>query len=91
MFFSLKHTAPEDKANTAKQELDNCYKKIAGLETRIHDLTLRTSIVSIFSAAAGWSSRAASDILSLSVRVRGSSTDSQLSDSVNLRGFSLTN
>lgn len=36
---------PVDQANTAKQELEKCYKRIADLETRIHDLTLRSSTV----------------------------------------------
>ena len=32
--------------STVKQELEKCYKRIADLETRIHDLTLQNSIVS---------------------------------------------
>ena len=32
--------------STAKQELEKCYKRIADLEIRIHDLTLQNSIVS---------------------------------------------
>ena len=35
-----------DDTSTAKQELEKCYKRIADLETRIHDLTLQTSVVS---------------------------------------------
>ena len=35
-----------DDTSTAKQELEKCYKRIADLETRIHDLTLQNSIVS---------------------------------------------
>ena len=35
-----------DDTSTAKQELEKCYKRIADLETRIHDLTLQNSVVS---------------------------------------------
>ena len=35
-----------DETSTAKLELEKCYKRIADLETRIHDLTLQMSIVS---------------------------------------------
>ena len=35
-----------DDTSTVKQELDKCYKRIADLETRIHDLTLQNSVVS---------------------------------------------
>ena len=38
--------ATVDDTSTAKQELEKCYKRIADLETRIHDLTLQNSIVS---------------------------------------------
>ena len=40
--------ASVNAASTAKQELHICYKKIADLETRIHGLTLMTSIVSMY-------------------------------------------
>ena len=38
--------AQADEASTVKQELEKCYKRIADLETRIHDLTLQTTAVS---------------------------------------------
>ena len=43
--------ASVDEASTAKQELHLCYKKIADLETRIHGLTLMTSIVSMYTCS----------------------------------------
>ena len=39
-------TTGGDDTSTAKQELEKCYKRIADLETRIHDLTLQNSVVS---------------------------------------------
>ena len=39
-------TTARDDTSTAKQELEKCYKRIADLETRIHDLTLQNSVVS---------------------------------------------
>ena len=38
--------AQADEASTVKQELEKCYKRIADLETRVHDLTLQTTVVS---------------------------------------------
>ena len=35
-----------DDTSTVKQELENYYKRIADLETRIHDLALQNSVVS---------------------------------------------
>ena len=43
---SLLPKPPLAEASTVKQELEKCYKKIADLETRIHDLTLQTTAVS---------------------------------------------
>ena len=37
-----------DETSTAKQEVEKCYKRIADLETRIHDLTLQISTVSVY-------------------------------------------
>ena len=40
-------TAPaEDDTSTLKQELSKAWKRIADLETRIHDLMLRSTMVS---------------------------------------------
>ena len=36
----------EDDTSTLKQELSKAWKRIADLETRIHDLTLRSTMVS---------------------------------------------
>ena len=44
---SSKQEEEEDEASTVKQELNKCYKRIADLETRIHDLTLQMSVVSV--------------------------------------------
>ena len=44
--YSLVSQTSVDESSTAKQELHLCYKKIADLETKIHGLTLMTSIVS---------------------------------------------
>ena len=38
--------AQADEASTVKQELEKCYKRIADLETRVHDLTQQTPVVS---------------------------------------------
>ena len=35
----------EDDTSTLKQELSKAWKRIADLETRIHDLTLRSTMV----------------------------------------------
>lgn len=43
---SMSSAAAVGGTSTAKQELEKCYKRIADLETRIHDLTLQNSIVS---------------------------------------------
>ena len=43
---SMSTAAAVGDISTAKQELEKCYKRIADLETRIHDLTLQNSIVS---------------------------------------------
>ena len=39
-----KHKASSDEESTRKKELDRCYKRIADLETRIHDLTLQQNV-----------------------------------------------
>ena len=38
----------ENEASTVKRELEKCYKRIADLETRIHDLTLQINVVSSY-------------------------------------------
>ena len=38
----------DDHTTTAKQELERCYRRIADLETRIHDLTLQNNVVRLF-------------------------------------------